>query len=233
MKGLLIPPLLIFLTGCAQSVFHAGVSSDRGQVSDIEGNQYATVVIGQQTWMAENLRTTRYRDGSTIEDVTVYDNDENNASRYGRLYRWEAISNAAGVCPIGWHVPSDGEWQQLETALGMSEAEAEGTGWRTSADGSAPIKTFVDVYSAEGYDPAVVNASGFSAVPSGARTRRDIFMPFWGGGRYADFWTATAGDDNDAWIRSLVWSPWHPGVDQIFRDKLSQDYGYSIRCVQD
>ncbi len=80
---------------------------------------------------------------------------------------------------------------------------------------------------------AISNAAGFSAVPSGARTRRDIFMPFWGGGRYADFWTATAGNDNDAWIRSLVWSPWHPGTNQIFRDKLSKEYGYSIRCVQD
>ncbi len=70
-------------------------------------------------------------------------------------------------------------------------------------------------------------------MPSGARTRRDLILPFWGGGRYADYWTATENRSSEAWNRSLVWLPLHLGSSKVFRGSLNKEFGFSIRCVKD
>ena len=128
-------------------------------VIDIDDNIYRTVVIGEQTWMAENMRATRYADGSPIpmveEDVVWegmtpsdraycwYENDPENGGYYGALYSWAAASNSdglsegpvQGVCPEGWHLPDDEEWKQLEKHLGMSPEAADAIDWRGTDEG--------------------------------------------------------------------------------------------------
>jgi len=228
--------LLVFQMGCSHSEQAVNQEEKNGHmetITDYDGNQYATVRIGNQIWMAENLRSTRYIDGTVIQGVSVYDNEEANAKKYGRLYRWEAVSNPAGLCPLGWHVASDEEWKVLEMTLGMTKTEANNTGWRKTSNESRKLKEFDIAYSWTDKEKEEVNISGFTALPSGARTRRDLILPFWGGGRYADYWTSTESDTSNAWNRSLVWSPWHPGSDEVFRNTLNKEYGFSIRCVKD
>jgi len=105
----------------------SGVKSQPNTVTDIDGNVYPTLVIGEQEWMAENLRVTRYRNGDlllfdqpfNIWQVSseglwaYYDNNPENGAVYGKLYNWNAVANAKGLCPVGWRVPSDNDWQQL------------------------------------------------------------------------------------------------------------------------
>jgi len=88
-------------------------------ITDYDGNQSATVKIGNQIWMAENLKTLHYSDGTQIKEVYAYDDDEQNSGAYGRLYPWETITNQNRICPQGWHVPTDAEWKDLERHLGM------------------------------------------------------------------------------------------------------------------
>ncbi|MFO7868847.1 MAG: fibrobacter succinogenes major paralogous domain-containing protein, partial [Bacteroidales bacterium] len=133
----------------------------QGVVSDFEGNVYKTVKIGNQIWMAENLRSTYYADGTPIPsgaglgDITGqntstyyfwYNDDIQNASEWGALYTWAAAMNSEassatnpsgvqGVCPNGWHIPSDAEWKELEMSLGMSAAAADNTGGRETDEG--------------------------------------------------------------------------------------------------
>ncbi|OFY47846.1 MAG: hypothetical protein A2W85_13690 [Bacteroidetes bacterium GWF2_41_31] len=106
------------------------IVAEDSSVTDYDGNTYRTVKIGNQIWMAENLRSTHYSDGSTIQFFN-YNNDEANVSVYGRLYTWSAAMNGAassnanpgntqGIAPVGWHLPSTAEWQQLINYLGGS-----------------------------------------------------------------------------------------------------------------
>ncbi len=116
------------------------IADDAISVTDIDGNIYETVQIGEQVWMAENLKVTHYNDGSEIpteysnsewENLStgayaVYDDNESNADTYGYLYNWYAVDDSRGVCPTHWHVPSDDEWKELEMFLGMSQEEVDG-----------------------------------------------------------------------------------------------------------
>jgi len=134
-----------------------------GTVTDFDGNVYKTIKIGEQWWMAENLKTTHYADGSALVDGTDsgdifsdydtkyyfwYNNDSlTYAETYGALYTWAAVMNketssnenpsgVQGICPVGWHVPSDEEWKELEMFLGMSREEADETGHRGTDEGA-------------------------------------------------------------------------------------------------
>ncbi|MFQ5629021.1 MAG: fibrobacter succinogenes major paralogous domain-containing protein [bacterium] len=130
--------LNIRLMGLVTVVVVLGLSCSESVVTDIDGNSYRAVKIGDQWWMAENLRVTRYRNGDAIPNITDnkawsqlttgalcnYDNDPEKAAIYGLLYTWYAVIDSRGIAPEGWHVPSDEEWKQLEISLGMSESEA-------------------------------------------------------------------------------------------------------------
>ncbi len=95
-------------------------------VTDYDGNTYSSIILGEQMWLAENLKSIHYSDGTEIPEVVSYNNDENLANIYGRLYTWDAAMNGStyvgsqGACPCGWHVPSDEEWKELENYLGGS-----------------------------------------------------------------------------------------------------------------
>lgn len=149
--GWTILALLILVVSLGIVPAQPAASDDResAAMTDTDGNTYETVVIGGQTWMAQNLRVTRYTDGTGMESF-VYDNDTANTAIYGRLYRWEAAlrrelgsafdsATIQGVCPCGWHVPSASEWRKLidyyggESVAGdklkASEFGAVSAGW--------------------------------------------------------------------------------------------------------
>jgi uncharacterized protein (TIGR02145 family) len=213
--------------GKTTAVFNSSVTYDT--LTDQDGNIYKTVTIGTQTWMAENLRTTKYRNGSAIHNVTdntawtnlttgAYCN-YNNAkdtiiiATYGRLYNWYAAIDIRNIAPTGWHVPSDAEWTTLITYLG-GESIAGGkmkeigtTHW-SSPDGVAD------------------NSSGFTGLPSGDRS---YFYDgrFGSAHQYGTFWSSTAYLASSAYYRYLDYY----GVD-CYRGYQGKEVGYSLRLIK-
>lgn len=199
------------------------------RVVDFDGNQYATVLIDKQCWMAANLRSIHHTDGSKVTDAWAYDDEEINVQQYGRLYRWSAVSNPAGICPKSWHVPSDEEYKVLERFLGMTETDIEGTGWRRTNNESRKLKEHDYAYFWSEDEKKEVNVTGFSALPAGVRTTGGSYT---GLGSYVDFWTSTEDDNEKALNRSMVWIALHPGSDEIYRKPIDKEWGFSIRCIK-
>lgn len=206
-------------------------------VADVGGNIYSTVVIGNQRWMAENLRTSHYANGDPIPYVpdavqwagldsgawTNYDNDAGYDEIHGKLYNWYTVLDARNVCPSGWHVPTDAEWQELEQHLGMSvtELQAEGTRGETANVGGQLKAQSLWV----GPNTGATNASHFSALPGGRRSSVGAFSTI---GTSGMWWTASEYSDAQAWRRILT-----NNSAGISRDDNSKQNGASIRCVQD
>lgn len=216
-----------------------------GSVNDIEGNTYKTVVIGAQTWMAENLKTTKYNDGTAIPNVTDdnewenlsstaycwYKNNINNGTTYGALYNWYAV-HTGKLCPTGWHVPTDDEWTELENYLAnngyrydvisigggenIAKALASDSGWESSTSEGTVGNTDYPEYR---------NKSGFTALPCG---NRDYDGGFYGIGSFGSWWSATEYDPNYAWLRDIG-----DNGSLVFRFDCSKNYGFSVRCVRD
>ena len=219
------------LTGECENVF-----PNCGTVTDIDGNVYQTVIIGNQCWMVENLKVTRYRNGDPIPNVTDntewtnlttgarcdYDNNADNVPVYGRLYNWYAVNDSRGIAPEGWHVPTDGEWKQLEMYLGMSQSEVDDTGFRGTDEGGKMKES--------GYwfspNTGATNESGFTALPGGYRYHGngdfDLLIV------YAFFWSSTEHSSYSAWSRTLSYSS-----EQVGRHDYSKLDGFSVRCVRD
>ena len=194
-------------------------------VIDIDNNIYHTVIIGSQIWTVENLKTTKYNDGTDIPNITDsvtwgnlasgaycnYGNKEENAEIYGRLYNWAAV-NTGKLAPIGWHVPTDAEWTTLTDYLGGEEI----AGGKLKEEGTVHWK-----------EPNLVETkvTGFNALPGGHR----YFNGFWSGfGEAALWWSATEYDTYRAWFRSLG-----NDVTSIRRDPYFKGNGFSVRCVKD
>ena len=196
--------------------------SSCGSPVAFDGYNYATVLIGTQCWFAENLRSENYRDGSAIpgnlDNVswrtassgaqTIYDqgtaNEATNLATYGRLYNGYAVNHPAGLCPSGWHVPTDADWTTLTTQLGgLSVA-------------GGPMKT-----AAWGGD----NSSGFTALPAGHRGFDN--GNFYVLGSWSNFWSSTM-DGSYAWFRDL-----NAANSTVSRNSHDLRYGFSVRCVLD
>ncbi|MCK4747708.1 MAG: hypothetical protein KAT15_11750, partial [Bacteroidales bacterium] len=194
-------------------------------VTDYDGNEYQVVMIGFQNWMAENLKVTHYADGTPIpfvEDQAAwgnmgpadkaycyYDNNTTHAETYGALYTWAAAMNGdtssylnpsgvQGVCPSGWHLPSDIEWKQLEMYLGMSQEDADLDSWRGTDEGGKLKET--DTIHWNDPNTGANNSSGFTAMPGGDRHDKGNFINMH---LSAVFWSSTEGISNHAWYRSL------------------------------
>ena len=214
-------------------------------VTDVDGNVYNTVLIGNQVWMRENLRTTKYANGTTIPLGTTssYDvayryypnGDSANVSDYGYLYNWAAVMKGAsssnanpsgvqGICPDGWHVPSDAEWTELtnyvssqsqyvcgSSTSNIAKALASETGWNSSTHNC-------DV----GNNPIANNATGFSARPAGY-----YYGNYNSFGHLAYFWSATQDPSNDAYNRSLYYNGAY-----VDRNHDGKPNGYSVRCIR-
>ena len=193
------------------------------------GVDYSTVQIGDQCWFAENLRTTTYLNGEAIpQNLSNGDWSSttsgamafyNNGPAYGGLYNWYAVDDARGLCPSGWHVPTDGEWMTMEMALGMSEADAISTGWRGTDQGTQ-MKTTYGWYD----DGNGTNSSGFSGLPGGYRYFNGSFYD----AGYFGLWWSSSPDGSFAWFRDLNYFD-----DDVFRTNTDRRRGFSVRCVRD
>lgn len=208
-------------------------------VTDIDGNIYQTIMIGDQWWMMENLKVTHYRNGEPIPNVIDsiewtrlpssgaycnYDNDETHVAIYGLLYNWYAVDDSRNIAPEGWHVPTDEEWKTLEMYLGMDQLTADSSGLRGTDEGGKlkEIGTTHWNYPNRG----ATNESGFMALPSGFRESND--GKFGGIGKHVYLWSATECRWNAAWNRSISYHD-----SRITRGIPSKDGGNSIRCIED
>lgn len=206
-------------------------------VTDMDGNTYPVVQIGSQCWMAENLRTTRYQDGTQIQQVTDYntwtqlstgawcnyDNYPFYDGVYGKLYNWYAAANP-NICPQGWHVPTDAEWQQLEAALGMPAGELGQTGHRGEAQNVGGKMKTTTLWNPP--NTGATNECGFSGLPGGSRDSGGYFFVFLG--EYGVWWSASVSGAESAWYRLLNFN--HAAVHRWY---TSKGFGFCLRCVRD
>jgi hypothetical protein len=173
-------------------------------LTDADGNAYNTVIIGDQEWMKENLRTTKFNDNTDIQNITElrewaratssayswYDNDIANKDHYGALYNWHAV-NTGKLCPDGWRIPTDQDWQKL-----------------------------IDISGA--------TASGFSPIPGGYR-----FGNYWYPGDFYEqgingyWWSGTEYTDTHAWSRTV-----NSEKKKVYRSFFAKNYGFSVRCIK-
>jgi uncharacterized protein (TIGR02145 family) len=201
-------------------------------VKDIDGNEYKALAFGNQTWMIENLRTTKLNDGRTIKQETDnfqwaggtpafcwYNNEVSNARPYGGLYNFQAVQTGK-LCPTGWRVPSDRDWKELERFLGMSRAQADAPGWRGTDEATRMKNT-----KGWNHDGNGTNLSGFTAMPGGLRSHNGCFYRL---ENYAFFWTSTEANANDAHYRNLYY-----GSGQVYRFTYNKNNGFSVRCIKE
>ena len=181
-----------------------------GTVTDIDGNIYNMVIIGDQEWMAENLKVTHFRNGDTITNQMDYGDDDSSVYRYGALYDWYTVDDTRNIAPDGWHVPSDSEWQILINHLGGDST----AGGKMKATGSAYWNS---------PNTGATNESGFSALPGGYYGGAYFYM-----GYYATFWSSTEYNNSNSVYYQLGYN--HSAIG---RHSLRKDSGFSIRCVRD
>lgn len=203
------------------------------RISDVDGNGYHSVTIGTQTWMVENLKTTRLNDGSEIKVITSdlewqtsgipsyawYYNIVPVEANNGALYNFNTV-NTGKLCPAGWSVPSDGEWKTLEMYLGISQTEADMINWRGEGT-STLLKAVEGWYVLNG----IQDMYGFKAMPTGSRHGVSGGFEDYNAG--ASWWSSTSYDDTSAWFRSIV-----VGESTIYRGNVINQSGFSVRCLK-
>ena len=252
LASIVLCSLLLFSSGCTKEE-DVSEGSPLTTVTDYDGNVYRAVHIGRQWWMASNLQSTHYADGTEIPMVesnsawealgpgdSAYCYYNNNTGReaftYGALYTWSAALNGAegsnntpseiqGVCPDGWHIPSDAEWKELELHLGMPQLEVDTTGPRGLGLGSQ-LAVNMDLW-ADGLlqSSTEFGASGFLALPGGGRRYDGTFGHL---GDNANFWSATERDSAKAWGRHI-----YSIYTTVHRYSNVKSDGFSVRCVKD
>ena len=208
------------------------------QVSDVDGNLYDTIHIGQQIWMKENLGATHFRDGTVIAEIedgaswasiinsgakTVafcnYNKKDSLGTVYGKLYNWYAVTATNQLCPVNWHVPTDTEWHTLALVLDSSAS----WGPDESEIGGGKLKA-INLWPAPNTGATLANS--FAAYPGGARSDNGTFQSI---GTTAYFWTSTHGANSGlAWARSLP-----DDSATINRGDANTCNGYSVRCLHD
>lgn len=242
--------LVMGMTSCDDNHNGDNPNSDGPQiiqnaVKDYDGNKYDAVKIGKQVWMASNLKTEHYADGSeipmagnsTYSETEPYrycpDGNSQNVNYYGYLYNWPAVMHGAsssesnpskvqGICPKGWHVPSDAEWDELvdyveihpeQYGNSVAKALASNDGcWKEYAAPGTP-----------GCDQSSNNTTGFSVVPAGDYNGSDGNV-----GDIACFWSATQGNSGYAYTLGLILD-----YAYVCRDEYNWYFGFSVRCLRD
>ena len=229
---------LFLLFGCSKN---EPVSPNDDTIKYIDGNVYNIINIGEQWWMAENLRVSRYRNGDIIPKVTeiqewekynkerwaYYDNDIINEHYYGKLYNWYVINDERGLCPVGWRVPSDDDWIYLELHTGLSMEDAENIGKRGVNEGNElkSTRTEPDPHPRwNNPNEGVTNYSGFTGLPGG-RITGDGFSLL---GYHGIWWSSTEATNFSAWVRGLAYDD--SSIGRYFYDKRS---GISVRCMKE
>jgi uncharacterized protein (TIGR02145 family) len=194
-------------------------------ISDIEGNSYNTINIGNQIWMTSNLSTSRFRNGVYIPYIlnstqwantkspalSFYNHDNNFESNYGKQYNWYAVADPQGLCPVGWHIPSNNEWTILSDFLGglnVAGGKMKATGtqfWSFPSNGN--------------------NSSGFTGLPGGFRNIDGTFGIL---GYNGFWWSATDENEQKAFNRSIIYT------DNVLSvGSSSKNQGFSVRCIKD
>lgn len=229
--------LSAIFTGCSKD--EEASTPECGEPVSYQGYDYQTVLIGDRCWFAENLRSESYRNGDvipsnrsdstwqyTLSGATAIFGEGNSdcsefspegdacddawsLNEYGRLYNWYAVDDARGLCPSGWHVPTDGEWTLLTSNFGGDSMAASmmksDDGWYEGGNGT--------------------NVSGFSALPGGSRSKLGFFGSAGAGGIW---WSSSSFDGFNALFRGLGHD-----LPVVARDNDDPCSGNSIRCIQD
>ena len=218
---------LLTFVGCKKDEGTTSKNSNNPiAATDADGNVYTSVTIGTQEWMTENLRTSKYSDGTAIPNVKDdtqwsnlstaawchYDNDSSQyESTYGKLYNWYAVETGK-LCPTGWHVPTDAEWTILTdylTANGHNGTEGDAlkatSGWASGGNGT-------DNY-------------GWLGLPGGSRSFNGNFYSI---GNYGYWWSSSQDNTGRALYRNLLNS-----FDAVSRNDSSKESGFSVRCLRD
>ncbi len=233
-------PLLFVLTmGLLNGIITQSFGQETNHtVKDIDGNVYHTVVIGEQEWIIENLKVTRYNDGTPIRNLTDvtgwrnenapgyvwFDNDISNKDTYGALYNGYAVSNEKQLAPEGWHVATDNDWKELEMYLGMSQEETNGTVWRGTNQGGK-LKEAGTIHWQEPNEGAT-NESGLTIIPGG---RRDSSGRFYDMGTGCTVWTSTGTSISCAYYRHFSSTKAAIGRNP----KGDKKFGFAVRCIKD
>ena len=212
--------ILLFSLVCCSMDAQDYLPSDT--IFDIEGNAYRTVIIGKQTWMAENLRTSKYNDSTDIFYKSVKTLQKNipyfywyaaDAEKYkypyGGLYNWYAV-NTGKLCPSGWHVPDEAEWDYLAIFLGGSKE----AGGKMKDIGTTYWKS---------PNMKASNASGFTALPGGICQRTFYYM-----GKMGFWWSSTDGGDTVTWYRFIK-----NDSSSLYKNYFGKKFGLSVRCIKD
>jgi uncharacterized protein (TIGR02145 family) len=226
--------LLVGNTTCANE--YISVTGCGGQTSlTYEGRTYDLVEIGGQCWFADNLATDQYRNGDPIltglDNATwlnttsgayaIYNNDPANDATYGKLYNWHTTVDTRGLCPTGWHVPTDCEWMYLEVSLGMSGSIQEAIGFRGTNEGGALKATTMWTSPNTG----ATNSSGFTALPGGSS---DVNGDFYEIGDNGAWWSSSEYSSGGASVRILTYFS-----SSVHRGLNGKQYGFSVRCLRD
>jgi uncharacterized protein (TIGR02145 family) len=208
-------------------------------VTDIEGRSYATIVINGKEWMQENLAVNSYRNGDPIPTglsdaawgnltsgaYSIYNNDAANNTTYGKLYNWYAVNDSRGLCPTGWHVPSDAEWTTLINYL---DPNANGGATDPNVAGGK-MKSTGTIENGDGLwnspNEQATNESGFSGLPGGARFNDGSSLDIGTSGRW---WSSTEAFSGLAWHLLL-----NNSDPKVSRSNGIMSAGASVRCVKD
>ncbi len=252
MEKQLMPIVFILLISLFYSCEKEDNNNTNITVTDYDGNVYKTVEIGNQIWMAENLKTTHYSDGTLIpliEDGAIWDdlgnsdkamcyytNSVTNKDIYGALYTWAAAMNGAsssntnpsdvqGICPVAWHLPSDEEWKELEMYLDMSQVDADMPGFRGTNEGSK-LAGNSSLWNNETLENDMAfGTSGFMALPAGYMYHNGSYSHL---GIGTNFWSTTMSGDTLAWNRFLFCYN-----SEVYRFTNKLNNGFSVRCIKD
>jgi len=213
-----------------------------GTITDIDENEYETVIIGNQIWMAENLNVTHYRNGDAIPSghsnseweylydtqtgaYSVYNGSESYADTYGLLYNWYAATDNRNIAPLGWHIPTDDEIKQLEMHLGMSQSQADSMYYRGTNEGSKLAGNENLWYDGDLKENPEFGTSGFNALPGGIRVNSGQYdglyfsFSFWSVSEYSEWYS----------FNRKLWNQ-NSGIG---RELIAKNAGLSIRLVKD
>lgn len=239
-KILFLTVLIVFLlNGCKKPADNV---IEKGTVSDFEGNVYPTVKLGTQWWMAKNLKATKYSNGEQIGTTTPYSlpitgvaspkynwpyqGNESFAALYGRLYTWYAVTDSRNLCPAGWHVPTDIEWNVLTDYLTANDFGFQGGTNNIAKAMSATSGWLLNgIIGVPGNDQATNNTTFFAAMPGGFRVPSGSFQS---AGSEAYYWSSTADIPEMASYRMISFD-----INTVQTGNMSKDSGISVRCVKD
>jgi len=218
--------IFVLFPSCKKTPDPVSTPASCESLTDVDGNVYTAIEIGDQCWMQKNLNVSHYRNGSSIPQVQdpaawvnlttgawcYYENNSANGIVYGKLYNWYAVNDLRSLAPAGWHVPSTSEWTILTNFLGYV-----GAGSKMKEAGRAHWNGLTGNVGN--------NSSGFTGLPGGYRS--DYLGQFGTLGEHGFWWSSTEANNIHARCRHL------DDTDICIDSSANKIYGYSIRCVRD